>query len=124
VRNGAQSLGLRRHGAPVKTQTCSAIGGGDAITDQPSDVGRPQARRLTRPDDQLTSQCSFFPLRPLQSASMEATEAAAFALPGRCSGVTRVISTAVPYHLDMPLSFVLRRPCIWYMGHGRSEANK
>jgi len=26
------------------------------------------------------------------------------------------------YRLDLPLSFVSRRPCIWYMGH--SEANK
>ena len=59
------------------------------------------------------------------------TEAAVFALLGRCSGVTGVISArrqtsaaAVPYHLDTPLSFVSRRPCIWYAGHGRREANK
>ena len=29
-----------------------------------------------------------------------------------------------PYHLDTPLSFVSQRPCIWYTGHGRSEAKK
>jgi len=30
---------------------------------------------------------------------------------------------AAPYHLDTPLSFVLRRQCIWYAGHGCGEAN-
>jgi len=59
------------------------------------------------------------------------TEAAVFALLGRCSGVTGVISArrqtsaaAVPYHLDTPLCFVSRHPCIWYAGHGRREKNK
>jgi len=60
---------------------------GHAIADLPPDAeyGRPQARRRMRPDDRPTSQCSFlFPI--------EQTEVAAFALPGRCSGITRVIS--------------------------------
>jgi len=59
------------------------------------------------------------------------TEAAALALPGRCSGVIRVISARrqkicprCPHHLDTPLYFVLRRPSVWYAGHGRGEANK
>ena len=26
---------------------------------------------------------------------------------------------SAPYQLDTPLSFVLRRPCVWYVGHGR-----
>ena len=31
---------------------------------------------------------------------------------------------SAPYHLDTPLSFVLRRrrPCVRYVGHGRREA--
>jgi len=33
-------------------------------------------------------------------------------------------TSAVPCHLDTPVSFVLRRPCIWYVVHGRGEANK
>jgi len=49
---------------------------------------------------------------------------ASFALPGQCSGVTRVISAAVPYRLDTPLSFVLWCPWIWHAGHGHGEANK
>ena len=59
------------------------------------------------------------------------TEAAAFALPGRSSGVTsyqhpvaETSASATPYHLDTPLSFVSRRPCVWYAGHGRSEAKQ
>ena len=59
------------------------------------------------------------------------TKAAAFALPGRSSGVTshqhpvdETSAPATPYHLDMPLSFVSRRPCIWNAGHGRSEAKQ
>jgi len=32
--------------------------------------------------------------------------------------------TSVPYQLDTPLSFVLRRPSIWYAGHSCGEANK
>ena len=46
---------------------------------------------------------------------------AVFALPGRLSGVTMVIS---PYSLGTPLSFVSRRhrPCVWYASHGRREA--
>jgi len=57
---------------------------------------------------------------------------AVFALPGRLSGVTMVISSRrhkhlfplPPYRFDMPLSFVSRRrhPCMWYAGHGRHEA--
>jgi len=31
---------------------------------------------------------------------------------------------SVPYHLDTPLSFVSRHPCVWYAGHSRGEANK
>jgi len=29
---------------------------------------------------------------------------------------------SAPYRFDMPLSFVSRRPCVWYAGHGRCEA--
>jgi len=57
---------------------------------------------------------------------------AVFALPGRLSGVTMVISSWRHKHLfplpptafDTPLSFVSRRrrPCVWYVGHGRREA--
>ena len=59
------------------------------------------------------------------------TEAAAFALPGRSSGVTsyqhpaaETSAPAAPYHLDTPPSFVSRHLCVWYAGHGRGEANK
>jgi len=31
---------------------------------------------------------------------------------------------AAPYHINMPLSFVSRHLCIWYVGHSRGEANK
>jgi len=98
------------------------------IADRPPDTGygRPQACHRMRPDDRPTSQCFFL-------FSTEADWSATFALLGRCSGVTRVISArrqkllsplAVPYHLDTPLSFVSRHLCIWCVSHGRCEANK
>jgi len=66
-------------GSPAPWRTCQNADvqrdGGDAIADQPSHAGygRHEARRRTRPDDRPTSQWSFlFPMRPLQSASIEA----------------------------------------------------
>jgi len=32
--------------------------------------------------------------------------------------------TSAPYHLDTPLTFVSRRPFVWYAGHSHGEANK
>ena len=72
----------------------------DAIANRPPDAGygRPQARRRMRQNDRPTSRCSFlFPI--------EQTEAAAFALLGRCCGVTRVISSWWQKHLSpLPLT--------------------
>jgi len=75
----------------VKIQTWSARGG----LDRPdTGYGRAQARRRPWPDDRPTSQCSFlFPI--------EQTEAASFALLGRCNGVTRVITSRRKKHLPL-----------------------
>jgi len=57
------------------------------------------------PDDRPTSQCSFlFPI--------EQTEAASFALLGRCNGVTRVITSRRKKHLPLlyPTSWIHHCP--------------
>ena len=70
------------------------------------------------------------PLSGLSCFPQRQTEAAAFALPGQCSGVTRIISARRQKHLPPlpPTAYihhcVLWRPSIWYVGHGHCKANK
>jgi len=68
VQNGGQWSGLRRRGAPVKTQAGKVTG--DAIADRPPGrVWETQARCRTQPDDWPTSQESFlFPIEVTASA--------------------------------------------------------
>jgi len=108
--NGGHRPGLQHCGTRVETQAGNATG-----------TRSPTGRRVRLPTSRAVG--TFDVCRQ--------TEAAAFALPGRCSGLTMVISTrrpaaetSAPYHLDMPLSFVLWCPCICYVGHSRGEANK
>jgi len=83
MQNGGQQLGLQRHGTRVNMQAGNATGG--RYRRPARGYGRLQARRRTWPVDWPTSRC-------LSCFLYRQTEAAAFALPGRCSGVTRVIS--------------------------------
>ena len=43
-------------------------------------------------------------------------------VPDYSVGLQASMDYNAPCHLDKPLAFVLRRPCIWHAGHGRGEA--
>ena len=112
MQNGGQQPGLRHRGARVEMWAGNATEGHDR---RPAPgYGRPQPHVG---HGQMISRH----LSGLSCSLERQTEVAAFALPGRCSGVTSVISArqqkhpppAVPYHLDTPLSIVPQHLCQW-----------
>ena len=105
MQNGGQRLGLQRCGTRVKTQTRNATGRRDSRL--APGYGRPQAPHQTWLEDRLTSHLSG-----LSCFLYKQTEVAAFALPGRCSGVTGVISARQQMFLAplSPTTQIYHRP--------------
>ena len=103
TRNGGQWPGLRRRGTRVETHAGKVMGGGDRRLG----YGRPQARRRTRLEDRPTLRavvtfdvcCNAAVNCDLSCFLYSQTKAAVFALPGRRSGVTMVISSQRQKHL-------------------------
>ena len=101
---------------------------GVTIANRPPGMGNPQARRRTQLVDRPTSQvvstfdvCSNLAL----NSDLSWPHLHCGPMQWRNYGYQHPApETSAPYHLDTPLTFVSRRPFIWYAGHSHGEANK